>query len=288
MAARAYWKGYLRLSLVQCPISLHPATTERQKIAFHQINRRTGHRIRYQKVDAETGEPVDPADVVMGYEIRKGEFIAVTDEELEAVALQSRHTIEIETFVPRREIDDLYKMRPYYVAPDGNAAQEAFAVIRDLIERTDRVAIGRVVLTSREHVIALAARGNILMGLLLRYPYEIADAGEISAHAPHVRIAREMVELGEHIVRIKSGHFDPRKFADRYEEALREIIRKKRKGEPITTKKPPAPSNVISVMDALRRSVEAEGARGRTRRTESTPKRARRTRRPDARSRAAG
>ncbi len=288
MAARAYWKGYLRLSLVQCPIALHPATTERQKIAFHQINRRTGHRIRYQKVDAETGEPVDPADIVMGYEVRKGQFIEVTDEELEAVALQSRHTIEIDEFVPRLEIDDLYKIRPYYVAPDGSVAHEAFAVIRDVIERTGRVAIGRVVLTSREHVIALEPRGNILMGLLLRYPYEIVDDKQISADTPPVKIAREMIELGEHIVRMKSGHFDPRKFADRYEEALRELIRKKRRGEPITAEEPIERSKVINVMDALRRSVQAEGGRGRRRKAKSTSNRGRRTHRPDRRSRAAG
>jgi DNA end-binding protein Ku len=287
MAARAYWKGYLRLSLVQCPILLHPATTERQKIAFHQINRRTGHRIRYQKVDAGTGEPVDAADIVIGYEVRKGEFIEVTPEELEAVALQSRHTIEIDAFVPKQEIDDLWKVRPYYVAPDGSAGEEAFAVIREVIKRTGRLAIGRVVLTTREHVIAIEARGNILMGLLLRYPYEIVDAAEISADVGDVKIASEMIALGEHIVRMKAGHFDPRKFADRYEEALRELIRKKRKGGPIRAEKPAAPSNVASVMDALRRSVASEAARGRTRRA-TTSRRPRRTRRADARSRVAG
>jgi DNA end-binding protein Ku len=161
--------------------------------------------------------------------------------------------------VPKQEIDDLYKMRPYCVAPDGDTAQEAFAVIRDVLERSGRVALGRVVLTSREHVIALEARDAVLMGLLLRYPYEIVDARDLFADTGRVKLSREMIELGEHIVRMKSGHFDPEKFTDHYEEALHELIRKKRKGEPIRAGEPTPPSNVINVIDALRRSVEAEG-----------------------------
>jgi DNA end-binding protein Ku len=261
MARRAYWKGYLRLSLVQCPIALHPATTEREKITFHQINRKTGHRIRYQKIDAETGKPVDPDDIVMGYEVHKGEFIQITDEELEAIALQSRHAIEIDKFVPKREIDDLYKMRPYYIVPDGDAGAQAFAVIRNVIERTGRVALGRVVLTSREHVIALEARDKGLVGLLLRYPYEIVDANEVFAEIEDVKVPRDMIQLAEHIVRTKSGHFHPEEFEDHYENALRELFRRKRKGEPIEPKKGAEPSNVVNLRDALRRSLEAEGGR---------------------------
>jgi DNA end-binding protein Ku len=261
MARRAYWKGYLRLSLVQCPIALHPATTEREKITFHQINRKTGHRIRYQKIDAETGKPVDPDDIVMGYEVHKGEFIQITDEELEAIALQSRHAIEIDKFVPKREIDDLYKMRPYYIVPDGDAGAQAFAVIRNVIERTGRVALGRVVLTSREHVIALEARDKGLVGLLLRYPYEIVDANEVFAEIEDVKVPRDMIQLAEHIVRTKSGHFHPEEFEDHYENALRELFRRKRKGEPIEPKKDAEPSNVVNLRDALRRSLEAEGGR---------------------------
>jgi DNA end-binding protein Ku len=261
MARRAYWKGYLRLSLVQCPIALHPATTEREKITFHQINRKTGHRIRYQKVDAETGKPVDPDDIVMGYEVHKGEFIQITDEELEAIALESRHTIDIDKFVPKREIDDLYKMRPYYIVPDGDVGAQAFAVIRNVIERTGRVALGRVVLTSREHVIALEARDKGLVGLLLRYPYEIVDANEVFAEIEDVKVPRDMIQLAEHIVRTKSGHFHPEEFEDHYENALRELFRRKRKGERIEPKKRAEPSNVVNLRDALRRSLEAEGGR---------------------------
>ena len=171
MAPRAYWKGFLRLSLVSCPIQLFPATSEREKISFNQINSETGNRIRYRKVDEDTGEEVTQDQIVKGYQVDKGTYVEVTDEELETLALESTRTIEIDEFVPKSEIDDLYLIRPYYIAPDGNVGQDAFVVIRDVIEKMNMVAIGRVVLTSREHVIALEPRGKGLMGTLLRYPY---------------------------------------------------------------------------------------------------------------------
>src|SRR5262249_46056752 len=149
-----------------------------EKIRFNQINRKTGNRIKLMRVDAETGEPVDLADIVKGYEVGKGEYIEITDEGLESVALESTHTIEIDQFVPREEIDDLYNVRPYYVAPDGPVGQDAFAVIRDIIGTMKKVALGRVVLTSREHVIAIEPREKGLMGTLLRYPYEVRQPDE--------------------------------------------------------------------------------------------------------------
>jgi DNA end-binding protein Ku len=160
MAPRAYWKGFLRLSLVSCPIALFPATSEREKIRFHQINRKTGDRIRYVKVDAETGKEVDNEGIIKGYEKKKGEYIPVEPEELEAVAIESKHTIEIDEFVPREEIDELYLANPYYIVPDGDAGTQAFAVIRDGIEKEGMVGIGRIVFTTREHTIALEARGK--------------------------------------------------------------------------------------------------------------------------------
>ncbi len=289
MARRAYWKGYLRLSLVQCPIALYPATTEREKIHFHQINRKTGHRIRYMKVDAETGRQVDPDDIVMGYEASKGEYIEATDEELEAIALESRHIIDIDEFVPKEEIDDLYRMRPYYLAPNGDAGEDAFAVIRDSIERMGRVALARVVLTSREHVMAIEPRGKGLMGMLLHYPYEIVDADDIFDDIGNVKLSKDMLELAEHIVKTKSGHFQPDKFEDHYESALRELIRRKQKGETIEPEKREQPSNVVNLMDALRRSVQAERrppARSRGRR--AAAERRRHPRRTAAKSRKAG
>jgi len=150
MAARANWKGYLRLSLVSCPIALYPATTESEKVRFHQLNKNTGHRIRYRKVDDDTGEEVESEDIVKAYQISKGKYVEITDEDLEAVAVESTRTIEIDKFVPRQEIDDLYNIRPYFIAPEGKIGAEAFVTIREVIQATNKVAIGRLVLTTRE------------------------------------------------------------------------------------------------------------------------------------------
>ncbi len=275
MAPRANWKGYLRLSLVSCPVALFPATSEREKVTFHQINRKTGHRVRMMRVDEETGEEVPYEDIVKGYEVGDREYIEVTPEELEAIAIESKRTIEIDEFVPRSEIDDLYNVRPYYIVPDGEVGVDAFSVIRDVIAAMKKVALGRVVLTSREHVIALEPRGKGLVGTLLRYPYEVRSADEYFADIDEVKIPKDMMELAEHIVKTRSGHFEPDKFKDRYEEALKHLLRKKQAGEKITPAKAPKPSNVVNLMDALRRSVEAEhGSRPAT------------TRRPPARRQA--
>jgi DNA end-binding protein Ku len=152
MAPRAYWKGYLKLSLVSCPIALFPATSEREKISFHQLNKKTGHRVKYRKVDAESGDEVDSADIIKGYEVGKGDYIELDPEELEAVAIESKRTIDIDEFVPKDEIDELYLNNPYYIAPDGEVGQQAFAVIREAIRKEGMVAIGKVVFTSREHI----------------------------------------------------------------------------------------------------------------------------------------
>ena len=178
MAPRAYWKGYLKLSLVSCPIALFPATSEREKISFHQINKNTGHRIKYQKVDAESGDEVEAADIIKGYQVGKGEYLQIEPEDLEAIAIESKRTIDIDEFVPRKEIDELYFNNPYYIVPDGEVGQQAFAVIREAIRQEGMVAIGKVVFTSREHIIALEARGNGMMGVTLRYPYEVRKEEE--------------------------------------------------------------------------------------------------------------
>ena len=157
MAPRTYWKGFLRLSLVSCPIALYPATSEREKIHFHQLNRKTGNRIQYKKVDAETGREVDRDDIIKGYEKSKGDYVPVEAEELEAVAIESKRVIEIDEFVPRKEIDELYFANPYYIVPDGDAGAQAYAVIRDAIEDASMIALGRVVFTSREHRSTLCA-----------------------------------------------------------------------------------------------------------------------------------
>ena len=205
MAPRAYWKGYLKLSLVSCPIALFPATSEREKISFHQLNKKTGHRIKYRKVDAESGDEVDSADVIKGYEVGKGDYIELDPEELEAVAIESKRTIDIDEFVPRDEIDELYLNNPYYIAPDGEVGQQAFAVIREAIRKEGMVAIGKVVFTSREHIIALEPRGKGLLGVTLRYPYEVRKEDDYFDDIPDEKIPKDMLDLASHIVKTKGG-----------------------------------------------------------------------------------
>jgi DNA end-binding protein Ku len=274
VAPRAYWKGYLKLSLVSCPVALFPASSEREKISFHQINKKTGNRIKYRKVDAETGDEVDSSDIVKGYEVGKGEYIEIEPEELEAIAIESKRTIEIDGFVPKSEIDELYLNNPYYIVPDGEVGQQAFAVIREAIRKEGMVALGRVVFTSREHVIALEPRGKGLLGVTLRYPYEIRKEDEYFDEIEDEKIPKDMMELASHIVETKAGHFNPKKFEDQYEDALKELLKKKQSGEKIEVPKQREPAKVINLMDALRRSVDADrGGGARRKPTRGAPQR---------------
>jgi DNA end-binding protein Ku len=268
MAARAYWKGYLKLSLVSCPIQLFPAISAREKIRFHQINRKTGNRIKYCKLDAVTGEPVGDEDIVKGYEVGKGRYVEITDDELEAVAIGSTHTIEIDQFVPRSEIDELYWNIPYYIAPEGEVGRQAFAVIREAIKKEGMVAVGHVVFTTREHVIAIKPGGKGMLGVTLRYPYEIRNEGDYFGEIPDEKVAKDMLDLAVHIVETRAGHFEPEKFADHYENALKELIKKKQRGEKIEKPRERPRAQVINLMEALRQSAAAErgGARSHPRR----------------------
>src|SRR6202035_5673636 len=178
MAPRANWKGFLRPSLVTCPVALYPATSDSEKISFNQINRNTGHRVKYSRVDADTGEEVPTEDIVKAFKVDTDTYVEVSQEELENVALESTRTIEIDEFVPRADIDPRYIIRPYYLRPDGKVGHDAFAVIRETIREMNKVAIGRVVLTSRQHIIALEPLEKGLVGTLLRYPYEVRDPQE--------------------------------------------------------------------------------------------------------------
>jgi DNA end-binding protein Ku len=255
MAPRANWKGFLRLSLVTCPVALYPATSDADKISFNQINKNTGHRIKYARVDAETGEEVPNEDIIKGYKVDTDTYVEVTKDELENVALESTRTIEIDEFVKREEIDPRYIIRPYYLTPDGKVGHDAYAVIRETIRNMDMVAIGRVVLTSREHIIALEPMEKGLVGTLLRYPYEVRSESEYFDDIQDVKVTKDMLDLARHIVDQKSGHFDPEKFEDHYEEALVELINQKRAGKPVAKKERPRGSNVVDLMEALRRSV---------------------------------
>src|SRR5947199_8667680 len=246
MAPRAYWKGYLKLSLVSCPIALFPATSEREKISFHQLNKNTGHRIKYRKVDAESGDEVESADIIKGYEVGKGDYIELDPDELEAVAIESKRVIDIDEFVPKKEIDELYLNSPYYIAPDGEVGQQAFTVIREAIRKEGMVALARVVFTSREHVMAVEPRGKGLLGITLRYPYEVRKEDEYFDDIEDEKIPKDMADLAAHIVETKAGHFKPEKFEDHYEEALKEVLKKKQSGEKIEVPRERAPAKVIN------------------------------------------
>src|SRR5688572_24014323 len=269
VAPRAYWKGYLKLSLVSCPIAMYPATTSREKISFHQLHKQTGNRIRYKKVDADTGREVDNDDIIKGYEVSKGDYIEVEPEELEAVEIESKRVIEIDQFVPKDEIDELYLENPYYIVPDGEVGQQAFAVIREAIRKEGMVALGKVVFTSREHIISLEARGKGLMGMTLRYPYEVRKEDDYFDDIENEKVPKDMLDLATHIVETKKGKFDPDKSEDRYEDALKALIKKKQKGEKIERPRPERPSNVVDLMEALRESVNSAGGSGTERRKAS-------------------
>ncbi|TFV70490.1 Ku protein [Bradyrhizobium frederickii] len=260
MAPRANWKGFLRLSLVTCPVALYPATSESEKISFNQLNRQTGHRVKYLKVDADTGDEVPNEDIVKGYELEKGQYIEVSKEELEEIALESTRTIEIDEFVDRSDIDPRYLIRPYYIRPDGKVGHDAFAVIRETIREMEKVAIGRVVLTNREHIIALEPMDKGLVSTLLRYPYEVRSEKEYFDEIQDVKVTKDMLDLARHIVNQKAGRFEPEKFEDHYETALIDLINQKRAGKVIRPKERPTGENVVDLMEALRQSVGREAA----------------------------
>ena len=259
MAPRANWKGFLRLSLVTCPVALYPATSDTEKVSFNQINRKTGHRIKYAKVDADTGEEVASEDIVKGYKVDTDTYIEVSKDELEDIALESTHTIDIDEFVPKSEIDSRYLIRPYYLVPDGKVGHDAFAVIRETIRSMNKVAIGRVVLTNREHIISLEPLDKGLMGTLLRYPYEVRSEKDYFDGIQDVKVTKDMLDLAKHIVEKKSGTFEPDRFEDHYESALVDLINKKRSGVRVAPKAAPKTGgNVINLMDALKRSLASE------------------------------
>src|SRR5471032_2691803 len=265
MAVRAYWKGTLKLSLVSCPVRLYPATTYVDKTRFHMINKETGNRLKQQMVDAETGDVVESDQKGRGYELKKGEYVEVEKEELEAVQIESNHTIDIDSFVPRHEIDKRYLNHPYYIAPDGKAGADAFAVIRDAMKNQDRVALARIVLTNREHVIAIEPLGKGLLGTTLRYPCELRDEGEYFDDIKSPRISKDMVELASHILDTKAAHFDPSKFKDEYETALKTLVKRKAAGKLVkSADREEKPDNVISLMDALKQSLKGRASAKRT------------------------
>jgi DNA end-binding protein Ku len=261
MAPRPNWKGHLKLSLVSCAVALYPATSTSQRIRFNIINRKTGDRIRNDIVDAETGQPVEPEDRVKGYEFEKGRYVLVEEDELDNVALESTHTIDIEQFVPMAEVDRIYLDESYYLVPQDKMAQEAFAVIREAMRKEDLVGLARVVIYRREHLLLLAPRGKGLMATALRYQSEVRNEKSYFDEIEDIKVPADMLKLAVQIVESKKGRFDPSKFEDRYESALMALIKAKRAGKAPPVVSEERPSNVINLMDALRRSARSDRSR---------------------------
>lgn len=252
---RPTWQGHLRLSLVSTPVALYSATTRTQDISFHLLNPKTHNRIRLVPTDPETG-PVERSKLVKGYEIAKNEYVLVTSEELDAVRLETTRTIEIERFVDASTIDRLFWDQPYFLLPDGEAGAEAYDVIRDAMRGSGRIGLGRVVMHTRERLLAIEARNNGLIATSLRMRNEVLDPEKAFAGLPRRKADTRMIEIAEKIIAQLEGPFEPEEFKDRYEHALRDLIRRKEKGERPVSAPPPEESNVIDLMEALRRSLK--------------------------------
>lgn len=258
MAPRAYWKGYLKLSLVSCAVSLFPAVSTSGRTSFHTLNRETGNRVKRQFIDAETQEVVPTEEQVRGYEVAKGEHVLIEDEDLDAVRIESTHTIDIDSFAERSKVDQRYLDQPYYIAPDDRIAQEAFAVIRDAMKAGKLVGLGRVVLQRRERIVMLEPFGKGIIATSLHYADEVRDEDAYFEDIDDVKVPAEMLDLATHIMKTKAGTFDPSRFKDRYEEAVTEMVRAKQKGAPIRASAPERPSNVVNLLDALRKSLGSD------------------------------
>lgn len=259
MAPRPNWRGYLKLSLVSCAVALYSATSTSDRIRFHILNRKTGNRIHNEVVDAETQEPVPDEDQIKGFEVEKGRYVLIEDEEFDEVALESTHTIDIDSFVPRAEVDEIYLDHAYFLVPTDDVGVEAFTVIREAMEKQKVVGLAQAVLYRRERLLMLEPREKGMMAIALRYGKEVRDEDRYFGDIKKEKVTPDMLSLATHIVKSKLTHFDPDRFEDRYERALSALIKAKDAGK--TPPKPPAPrkDNVINLMDALRRSVSQRG-----------------------------
>src|SRR5271165_3415056 len=261
MAPRPFWKGYLKLSLVTCPVAMTPATSETEKVRFHTLNRRTGNRVVSRYVDAETGRPVDEDDLVKGYPRDEKSFVLLEDEELAAVKLESARTIDIETFAPADSIDWIWYDAPYYLTPDDPVGEEAYCVIRDAMRATGTVGVSRLVLHRRERAVLLRPRDNGIELWTLRYRGEVRDPGDIFASIRGDKPDPALLELVSQLIEERKRPWSPDLIRDPVQERLVEIIDEKKKSiRPVKAKAAPEPaaSNVVNIMDALRKSVAAE------------------------------
>jgi DNA end-binding protein Ku len=258
MATRPTWQGHLRLSLVSCPVALYTATARTSEVHFNMLHATTHNRIRMVPTDPETG-PVDRSEIVKGYEIEKGRYVVVTDDEIRNVRLETTRTLDIERFVDEGDIDRLYWNDPYFLTPDGDMAMEAFTVIREAMTKAGQVALGRLVMHQRERLMALEPRDRGIVAWSLRSNREVRDAGELFDRIPAVKANPQMVEIATQIIRQQEGPFDPSQFNDRYEDALRTLVKEKEKGATVTAPAEPKEAEVIDLMEALRRSLGQSG-----------------------------
>jgi DNA end-binding protein Ku len=257
MAYRPTWQGHLKLSLVTCPVALYTATNSAGDIHFNLINPKTNNRIKMITTDPDTG-PIERSELVKGYEVAKGEYILLTNDEINSVRLESTKTIEIERFVPGDEIDRLYWDNPYYLAPDGKLAQEAFGVIRTAMEKSGQIALGRVVIGTRERILALEPRDKGILAYTIRTDAEVRKPDEIFGGISDKAADPAMISIAEKIIEQQEGPFDPSQFVDRYEEALNALIEDKRKGHKPANVAEPDDTNVVDLMSALRASLGAK------------------------------
>jgi DNA end-binding protein Ku len=257
LSRRPIWEGHLRLSLVSCPVALYSATSRSSDISFHLLNPKTNNRIRMIPTDPDEG-PVERADLVKGYEIEKNHYVVVTPDELDAVKLETTHTLDIERFVDAKDIDRLYWNAPFYLLPSNDSGIEAYTVIRDAMAGAGRIALGRVVMHTRERLMAVEARENGLIAYSLRMADEVIDAKTAFRDIPKGKPNKSMIEIAEKIIDQQKGPFAPEEFEDRYEKALRELIQSKERGEKIVTSEPPEDTNVIDLMDVLKRSLKGK------------------------------
>jgi DNA end-binding protein Ku len=273
MAARAYWKGQIRLALVSIPVEIFSATKSGAQIAFNQIHEPTGKRIKYEKVVPGVG-PVDPEEIVKGYQYEKGSYVVVTDEEFEAVKLESKKTLELTQFVDYDDIDVLYYEKPYFVVPADDLAEEAFIVLREALKRTRKVGIGQLALRGREYLVSVKPCGRGIVLETLRYADEVNKARDYFRDIGEAKPDEELLDLAETLIERKTAEFDPAKFHDRYIEALHDLIERKRKGKTIQADEDTAPArgtNVIDLMAALKRSIEKPGGSGGAKKSVSKP-----------------
>lgn len=254
MAPRASWKGHLRLSLVSCPVKLFPATSASERISFNQLHKDTHNRINMKPVDPELGL-VERSDLVRGYEYEDKQYIIIEDSDLEAVRIESSHTLNIEAFVDENEVDVIYQDAPYYMAPDGAMAEETFAVLREAMRTSGKLAIARLVMTSRERVVTIGARENGMFVCTLRNPNEVRGTAEYFSNIPAGKPEAEMLDLAQKLIEQKVKAFDPKDYEDRYEQALMAMIKEKLKGHKPIIAAAPERGNVINLMDALKASL---------------------------------